>query len=710
MCKLLTLYKEDVEEIMPSPPRASLIELIHEKLALSKDLSRKHQREDIRCIAGIAGPTGIGKTTYMAALAVATTAYTGAKVTIVTPTKEARAEVLTRLLEVIANMIKRGEKPPKVLVLYSKIDTCVNTSPKIREIKQMLAEEEAKDEPDTNTINKLTKLFYARCAQLMRRGTCPFYENAKKEALVRKALAPVLENDLIYVVGTITEETRRIIEREAPTYMKLADEMGVELPYLADIRSIAAVNLICPYELAKALAKEVDIVVLDGVYLSAMFSVNQNPILQEAFSPDRVVFVDETHEIFRNVYPAIRIGEGSILYDRLESIRDMVPALAKIVDKYAVPEATLTESDARVRIAVPPDRLTDDEVRELMKHVKRAEREMRRLHLSRKAAVLIESEISVLKDALMLEKRGFRISEGARPGIIAFMEIKRGRRVEYYVIPVLLSRKLKPGRDFSDIIHFSATLLPVHLTLLHAIPSAIAGQYIATVKWGVIQENRRTAIVKAPAYISHREEVAALIQELIRVSGKDKVLVVATTTWAPLLKEIANELGYTYHAPRVVRTQREREREANRIRDMVHSPGKLLLHISPHTSFGVAVNLADKNRPLDALVIGASEAILPPSSEVNAEAAVLSRKYGINWWKAWFTVNVNRSILKVVQTAGRLQRSSKHCLDIVLIGRYFDRTLARFYEHVFGQYDVVYDDKEVVQDEIIEAVKEYMGW
>lgn len=710
MCWLSTLYPEDIEEVSPFTPRVPFLEKIKEKLAESSEIALKKKRKDAYCLAGVSAPTGTGKTTFLTALAVASVIQEGAKVTILTPTKEARAEVLARLLEAVSNVIKNGGTPPKILVMYSKLDTCISNHPKIREVMEQLAEEERKPEPDTNTITKLSKLFYSRCSNLVRQKKCPFYNNAQDRKLVRNLLDAVKKDSLVYIIGSITEETKKIIEREAPTYMELAKEMGVELPYVADIKTLSKTFKVCPYEIAKYLAPEVDIIVLDSIYLSSIFSARTVPILSEALNPDRLLLIDETHELFRNTYPSIEISEDSRLYN-LNSIKSIIPVLEEIIEKYKVDEASMELSNGdRVDVAVPPDKLDDEYISTLLSAVKKAEREMRNIKTSKRDKLLLESEVSILKESILLEKHNFRVSENARRGILAFMKIREEGKVKYYIIPVILSRKLKHGREYDTVIHFSATLLPVQLTLLHAIPTKITQEVIAPLKWDIIEKNRKTAIVRTRAYMKEREQVTELIKELVLASGKEKVLVIATTSWKLLLENLANEIGYKYYTPRLVKSQEEREREANRIRDIIHKPGKLLLHISPHTSFGVAVNLADKDKPLDVLVIGASESILPPTSETNAEASVISRKYDIKWFNAWFTVNVNRAILKTIQTAGRLQRSEKHKIDLVLIGRYFDKTLAKFYEPVFGGYDIVYDRDEIDIPEIVESVKRYMGW
>ena len=707
MCLLSTLYEEDIKEVYPG--RIEILDKIQEKLWKSTELAVKSRREYLNCISGITAPTGIGKTTYMVALALASVLYENNKVTIVTPTKESRAEVLARILEGISRIMEKKTKPPKVLILYSKIDTCISNHAKIREVLEQIKEEERKPDPDINTINKLSKLFYSRCSRLTSRNSCPFYNNAHNEKLVRGMIDSIMNNNLVFVVGNITEETKKIIRRESPSYVRLSEEMGVPLPFVADIKKLSEPVKVCPYEVAKTLASKVDIIVLDSTYLSSVM-VGKTPIVREAFSSNRLVLVDETHELFRNTYPSIEISSKSLLYRKLESIKGIENIIEEIIDKYEVKEARVDANGETVRIAVPPTKLDNETLVRIEKLVKNSLRELNSGKIAGKEKLIIESELSILYEAVKLEKYGYRVSEGVNPGILAFMSISNDRETKYYVIPVLFARKMKHGRDFNTIIHFSATLLPIHVSLIHNVPTWISEQLIEPVKWDVIEKNRRTAIIKAPSYINNRKEISELIKQIVKISEKKKVLVIATSTWSKLIMETAKELNYQYYTPKTVKTQEEREREANKIRDILHSEVPVILHISPHTSFGVAVNLADKAKPLDTLVIGASESILPPNSEVNAEVSVVSRKYGINWFLAWFTVNVNRAILKTIQTAGRVQRSDNHKADLILIGRYFDKTLAKFYEPIFGKYDIIYDSDTINVDEITKEVKQYFGW
>lgn len=706
MCLLSNLYEDDVKEIYPN--RVELLEKIQEKLWKSTQLAMKTRRNHLNCISGIIAPTGIGKTTYMVSLALASAIYGKNKVTVVTPTKESRAEILARILEGVTRIIKNNKQPPKILVLYSKIDTCINNHKKIREVLEQLREEEQKPNPDTNTINKLSKLFYSRCNQLVKTQKCPFYNNAHNKTLVNNIINTVISNNLVFIVGSITNETVKVIEREAPSYIEHSKDIGVELPYIVDIKSVAESVKVCPYELAKAMVEKVDIIVLDSTYLSSLM-FRSNPIVATAFSGDRLVLIDETHELFRNTYPSIEISPKSPIY-RIRAVRDIEKVMEKIMDKYEVPEARMDIANESVRIAVPPQKLDDDLVNLVMRALRNGLKELNNLTLTSRERLILESELSILYEAFKLEKYGYRVSEGVNPGILAFMQVTSEKETRYYVIPVIFSKKLKHGRDFETVVHFSATLLPTHLSLIHNAPRGFSEQVIEPVKWRVIEENRRTAILKIPSYIKYRGDIVGLMKEIIRTSGKKKVMIIATSTWGESIREMANELNYQYYTPKIVRTQGEREREANKIREIIHSDVPVILHISPHTSFGVAVNLAEKDKPLDTLVIGASESILPPTSEVNAEASVVSRKYGINWFLAWFTVNVNRAILKTVQTAGRLQRSEKHKVDLILIGRYFDRTLAKFYEPVFGKYNIIYDSDTINVPEIIKEVKEYFGW
>ena len=707
MCLLSNLYEDDVREIYPS--RVELLEKIQGKLWKSTQVAMKTRRNHLNCISGIIAPTGIGKTTYMVSLALASTVYGKNKVTIVTPTKESRTEVLARILEGVTRIIKNKKQPPKILVLYSKIDTCINNHKKIREVLEQLREEEQKANPDINTVNKLSKLFYSRCNQLVKQQKCPFYNNAHNETLVNNVINTVMSNNLVFIVGSITDETVKVIEREAPSYVKHSKDVGVELPYIVDIKSLSESVKVCPYELAKSIVDKVDIIVLDSTYLSSLM-FRSNPIVSTAFSGDRLVLIDETHELFRNTYPSIEISPKSLLYRRIRSIRDVEEVLEQIMDKYEVPEARMDMGEETVRIAVPPQKLDDDMISDIMKVLRKGLKELNRLNLTGRERLILESELNILIEAFKLEKYGYRVSEGVNPGILAFMQVTNSKETRHYVIPVIFSKKMKYGRDFGTVVHFSATLLPIHLSLIHNAPRGFSEQVIEPVKWSVIEENRRTAILKIPSYMKNRSDIVELMREIIKTSGKKKVMIIATSTWGDSIREIADELNYQYYTPKIVRTQEEREREANKIREIIHDDKPVILHISPHTSFGVAVNLADKNKPLDTLVIGASESILPPTSEVNAEASVVSRKYGINWFLAWFTVNVNRAILKTIQTAGRVQRSDKHKVDLILIGRYFDRTLAKFYEPVFGKYDIIYDSDTIDVPEITREVKEYFGW
>ena len=710
MCKTLTLYESDIEELSPHglDRVRGLLYDVQDALSMSQEIADK-KKANIGCIAGVIAPTGIGKSTFLATLAVASVLREDSRVTIITPTKESRAEVLARLLEIMSKIKQKGETPPRVLIVYSKFDTCISTHKKIKEIRDAIREEEEKQEPDRDVINKLAKLFYNRCNQLTRNHKCIYYENSKESSIIEKIKKTILSDSYVYIVGSITDETRKIIQQEAPSYVKLSEEIGVDLPFVSDMKKIAEVYKVCPYELAKALVEDVDIIVLDNVYLSSVFAEKKNPIVREALSPERLLLVDETHELFKNIYPSIKISPESPIY-KLPAIKELPSIIDGIITRYSVPEAKIDSEDLKVRIAVPEHTLPSQEVDLLLEKVAEAEEELDTVKLSKKERLIVESELAMLEEALKYEKAGYRVSETANPGILAFMKVSQDDREEYYIVPVMFTRKLIRNRDYHTAIHFSATLLPTHISLLHRVNSKLAGSIIVPFKWDVIEKKRRTAIVKVPAYYNYRQDVVELIKKIIQASGKEKILIIASTTWSELIRETSKELGYSYHIPRQVYTQEEREGEANKIRELLHAPGKLVLHISPHTSLGVAVNLADKEKPLDTLIIAASESILPPSSEINAESSVVARKYGIGWYRAWFVTNVNRSILKTIQTAGRVQRSDKHTVDLILIGRYFDRTLGKFYEPVFGKYDIVYEGDHGNHDEIVESIKQYMGW
>jgi hypothetical protein len=686
-----------------------LLSPIKDKIEKSNELACTY-RESIINIAGLSAPTGIGKTTFLVSLAVALARRKKeegepGKILIITPSKETRTEVMARLIEQVHLIKEKGLKPPKILVVFSKLDTCINNTKYIREVMDEIRKEEKKENPDPNIIQKLSYLFYNRCNKLVKSNRCTFYNNAQLYG--EKIVETVIENGYLYIIGSLTEETVKRIKEMSTLVSKISEEEGVKLPYTVDVKTIAETYSVCPYELVSLFAERSDIIVMDSIYFNShLFS--QVKFIRDIVGENTIILVDETHELFRNRYPSIEVSEDSPL--SLTGITGrLLDLLDEIITRYEIPEARYTKNGYEIRIAVPENSLDKKYITAMRSLLRRAKTTLGKIDQSKRK--LVESDILLLEEALTKEPR-WGVSDNANRGILAFMGIyKNGELVEGRIVPTVFSKKLTSGRDFSEIIHFSATLLPHHLSMLHHIRADYARELIATVKWDVIKENRRTVLLQVRSNYERREFIADITRRLIEKSGKDKVIIVAPLSWKEQIEKISKDLGYTYYVPKPVRTQEAKDQEVRTITKLLESKQKLILHISPHTSLGVGVNLVKPETKLDALVIAPSEAIQPPDSTINTEAGVVSRKYktlGLNWWRAWFIVNVTRSILRVIQAVGRVQRSRNQKITIILIGRYFDKVLSKFYEPLFGSYEIVEpqsEDPEEISNMVIEVVK-----
>lgn len=649
-----------------------------------------------RGVVGVRAPTGSKKTVSVGALAVAIPVFEGRRVTVLTPTLAGRTEVLARILQAIRKVRESEELrdyTPRVLVMYSKIMTCTSGLRNIREVLDAIREEEGREEPDHEKLKKLTAVFYSRCYSARLRRKCKEFVSSRK-AVLDKAVAELSRGGPVYVVGVLTDDIRERLTQLAGSDV---------LDYVVDVREVALKYGVCPYELAMHLMRFVDVVVLDMSYLYPR--VLRDDVWRLLFNDSRVVLVDEVHEVLRNIYPEVTVSESSPLKE-LPSSRLLADFISRMVSKYAWKEEVI--EGVKYVVAVPPSALSREEVKELEGIVARLERELRGLkNVKEGRKLLIEGDVSLLKNAVMLERRGAKVSDTAsNNGILVFSmrcEERGGvwRPVEYSVIPVIFTKTLKSGVDFKVCVSFSATLRPQHLSILHHIHSRDAKGRIVTLPYSV--GVRETYLIATQSRYDVRGKVLEVVESLIKGFGKDKVVVVASSTWG--IKDLAEVLGYEYVFPR--RLVMSREAEVLRLRQLLHSSGKVLIHLSPHTSFALSVNIPDPDEGLDVLVIAPGEAILPPSHPLLAEVGVLTVKYGMSEWLAWDTAVTSRAVNRVIQAVGRFQRSNKHRLTVVFIGRLFPRHLRKVYEDMYD-VSVVYEGP-LNPKEIVEVIAGWLG-
>jgi len=646
-------------------------------LAPIKETLRRRRGLRKRRVVGLVSPTGAGKTSFLVALTSWLATRCGVKSTVLVSGKANRATVLLRFMEAVARAKLAGLKTPRVLVFASKIDTCI-----FRELEDIIAEYRSTD--DLDEARKIANLFYSKERRV--KENCPFLDVEPKYPTVRREV----EDYSILVVGPIPKEVVDRMKDEAPTAYKLYSE-GRKL--FVDIVELGRRHRVCPYELGKRMLSDpelIDVVVLDSIYLA----YRNEPGFRDVFNRSRLLVIDEVHESLFASKLKITIDYTG---DRRNILETAAPQAVKYIelaieeifnmDKGNLDNQRVELGDKRYEYAVPDTSLKPgdkayDYIRRAVKIARSVLRRRSRVPLA------LEAEVSALETLLDLERLSYRVSladPSIKPGtVVAFKEYGDDRLERLHLVPVLLSPRLRDGEDFGFAIVSSGTLLPLHLTLVFKMRREEAENLLAVVKWPVVYENRVNYIIDYPAYYPNRPEVANAILEAIDCSSP--VIVVASTTWEKYLP------GFLVAKP-AVQYSKAVENTA-KIRKYLEESECPRILLSPHLSFSKGEDLVSPEKPFKGVVIAASESILPPDPDTLADLAIVARKYPLpengKYFIAWQATILARSILRVVQAVGRVQRSEKHKVKVIYIGRFFKKKLLEYYEELYGPINYDY--------------------
>ncbi len=655
------LTEEDILRYYPFDSfRVNMLTPIKEKIA------------EGRQVVGLASPTGAGKTTFLAALALAA-AETGVKSTILTATVANRLVVLRRLADAFR---KAGDTGVRALVLYAKPDSCVTDVRPVLEALERLKRAEPGD-------YKWHALFYSRCHAASTSGACRFYVGASREEALSRVEAEVKR----YPVATAAPPS--VVRTEWPilNITELAVELGA-----------------CPYELAVRLIERgvFDILVLDNRHILSL----RRGARAEAFNPRRLVIVDEAHEYFFSEKFRITLRlDGGLRHalDRLdpELVNALLVFAGKMMDRYGGKSSMkFRVGETEYRYAVAEGSLDADLLRILESVVRTG---YVKLHKSRRSARL-EAELRLIQLLLELElSLASREDEVKGGATVVVEELRRGRRAAFHIVAAPLMPRLRPGRDFDLAIAASATLSPIHVSLVFRVGRGEASESIAPARWPELAERRYNLVLEADTYYDSRPAVANAVTRLARETGRIGIplLLIASSTWIPLLREKLGDLAVLNPSGRRVEAVKEFIESA---------PGDGDVRIlSPHFSTAKSVDLARPGEPFEALVVALSESIEPPDPDKVAEVASMATRYPWSGGRkageylSWVTVFVQKAILKVIQAVGRFQRSEKHRLYVVYAGRFYKTRLPRYYSELYGRVDYAEaSDPSEIPDRVLE--------
>ena len=706
---LKSISKEELEEVSPRGGfRVDFLTPLKDAMLKSVKLSNKYPK--IRGIVGLISPTGAGKTDFLVSLAIKS-ALMGRNVTILTSGKANRIELMLRIMESYARMLKKGVKlKPKVIVVFSKIDTCISNDPSITEVLAEINNTESSDEK-----NKLETLFYARCNRMQRTGKCPFYK-----AVIEKGedvAETIVRQGEIYVVGRITDKMREQMKTSAPTAYSMLTQAN--LPEgVVDIVTTAHTFGVCPYTLIDKIIKKLEerkenyILVIDSMYV-LLRNNEKIEFISKAFQKDRVLLIDEAHEVPFNKMAMITYDENSdtpnILAKLDESLAEEIRRIVIDAINEWIPINNKFGGETYYA-TTPNSRLPQEYLARLRRLVRQAEKLLEKKKLPKNLRLRIEAEIRTIESVINSEILPGRVSSrDIHPGCTVFVKVERENgRPKYCIVPVLLTPRLKKGRDFFISILASATLSPLHLRLVHKVRTDYAEKVLATVEWPPAKKNRFNLYIDTRTYMEERPIVAETIKKILMRAekyGLRTVEIVATSTWRDYIEAVANTLGYKYIPILSKKSIDEITGIVTAIKNMIRQNEKVVIHITPYTSMARSIDLAPIDVETNTLVIVPSEAVQPTTEESIAEMVLLERKYEFRTYMAWDVVHVVKAVHKVIQTIGRVQRSSKHRTIVIFMGRLFKRHLEQ-YVKLYGEVNKLYSDVEPDPDKIAEIIDE----
>lgn len=601
--------------------------------------------------------TGGGKTTLNVAFTIYL-AKMGERVFYITKGEANRVDLTIRFASSVKRMLDRGERPPSILILFSRYVTCPN-----EEVHKAIKEEIEQSKKDLSPEEKeglQYLLFYEKCDELKRKGLCPFYKNALK---VKGVLSEM--NFKPMLVSRKVDKKISPIYKYIYSYGSLKDVDFVmdfkDFSMLPEVSRLTGGEGVCVFELLPELVKKFNIVVLDHWHLAI---INLMKWLKNELTRSWVV-VDEFHEVPSLLSYVVRVNSVMRIIKKLglKEEFDQVSSSWKryrqeLVEKIVEDDRKRSELEKYGVAAIPVDRPRLESIfsRDLIDKV------------LAKIAKNIETKGKGVRNKVVVNKlKSIIYSQFISP---YYVTTKEGQDFIVGVVHIPLLQSDKPILLLSA----TATKYDIWNSVKINVSFKDLDKFIDVVRVGY---PRATYVIPVDASYEKREEVVKLLKwiesrspTLSKVKSKVIKVIIAANSWKPLIEKYIK----VYTPPPLSRLTPEAkvavQREIlNKVQEGVW------IHLSPHSGLSTGLDLIDPAEEWNVVAVVLGESTPKPNVASVALLEHYVKTYGRgdedDYRRALYILSIRRGVMRVLQALGRLQRSYNHNLEVWFIGKHF---------------------------------------